>query len=346
MAEYDISLVKGNFVKKKLSFNGEQAVSSAIQSVYQNTRPVVYFLKGHGECNINDFTKLSGYSRLATTIRRDNIELKELLLAQHSEIPKDCSALVIAGPDRKLSNTEIGLLSEYLDKNGRMFLLIDPEVKTGLNTLLEKWGLRLSSGTAVGLTKTGRELVVEKYGEHQITDNFKNMITMFFRPRVLEPIETNENNGNAQIDKPRVSILAANTANGWLETNINQDPPKYEPGIDAPGPVAVAVAIEKGPVSGIDVEIKPTSIVVVGDSYFVSNDTIKTGIGGNIDFFMTSLNWLLERDMLMAIAPRIPSQIHLGMNRKQKKITDSVIIGVLPGLIALIGLMVWWQRRK
>ena len=63
-------------------------------------------------------------------------------------------------------------------------------------------------------------------------------------------------------------------------------------------------------------------------------------------FFMSSLNWLLEREMLMAIASRIPTKINLSMNRKQKQIANTVIIGALPGLIALIGLMVWGQRRR
>ena len=99
--EYDLAVVNGEIVKKMAGFKAEELLSSAIQSVTQSTWPTVYFLAGHGERDLED-TKPSGYSDLARVMRRDNMEIKPLFLAEHRGIPKNCSALVVAGPDRRL----------------------------------------------------------------------------------------------------------------------------------------------------------------------------------------------------------------------------------------------------
>jgi hypothetical protein len=62
--------------------------------------------------------------------------------------------LVAAGPDRRFSRAETDILSEYLNRNGRLLALIDAGTDTGLEELLHDWGVRLGSDTAVGMTLT------------------------------------------------------------------------------------------------------------------------------------------------------------------------------------------------
>lgn len=326
--------------KKLASYKAEQALSSAIRNVTQTGKPVVYFIAGHGERDINDYSRHSGYSAIARIMRRDNIELRTLFLAENSRIPVDCSALVIAGPDRKYSDAESKIVSGYLEKSGKAMFLVDPAVQTGLNGLLKDWGVNLCPEVAVGLTLTGRELVVNTYGDHPITRNLRNVTTMFYMPRCVEPIP------NEGADKPSLTVLATNTDDGWGETKLEQDPPRYNPGSDVPGPVPIAVAAERGPRSRIDVEVDPSKLVVIGDSAFVSNGALRTGVGGNKDFFMSALNWLLERESLMRISPRRPMELKPEMTRRQWINARLILIGGIPGLFILIGIVVWFNRRK
>lgn len=331
--------------KKKVAFMGEVAFSSAIQNITQSAAPIVYFLAGHGERDVDDFSEQVGYSSIARAMRRDNVILKVLRLAEHREVPQDCAAIVIAGPDRKLSSVEAGMLSDYLNKSGRILFLADPATTTGLEELMEKWGVRFSSGVVVGLTLRGRELVVTNYGDHPITRKIKNLMTMFYMPRCMKIVEKG-GSGEVQADKPSVTVLASNSEQGWEELNLNQAPPKYDEGVDIPGPNAVAVAIEKGAVSGIDIQLKPTRVVIIGDSDFVSNGTLKDGIGGNVDFFLSAVNWLVEREDIMAIAPKLPGRIELGMTQDQQRIAFAILVLGLPVLSALLGIGVWIRRRQ
>lgn len=343
ISDYEINISGRSATQKRSAFRGEQTFSSAIQSVALAARPVVYFLSGHGERDINDFGRQSGYSRLATVMRRDNIEVKTLILADRDGVPSDCSLLIIAGAEKKLAQSELDLLSTYLKKNGRMLLLLDPALDTGLDALMADWGVKLDQDVVVGRTIKGRDLVIYEYGVHPITRNMGKIVTMFYMPRSVEPVEGSSE--DAPADRPRATVLAF-TSEGWADMNLKESPPRFQSGVDRPGPVSVALAVERGAVAGIEVELKPTRLVVIGDSYFVSNGALEEeAVGGNIDFFMSCANWLLEREELMAISPRIPDEIRLDMDSSQIRLLFIVIIALIPSLAALAGFAVWIVRR-
>lgn len=332
--------------RQKASFLAEQMFSSALQTLSQEQRPVVYFLTGHGERDLDDFGRNAGYSSLARALRRDNIDVRPLRLTAATGVPSDCSALVVAGPDRRLSDAEVEMIATYLQKSGRAFFLIDPVVSTGLEMLLSSWGVHLAEDVAVGLTLTGRELIVTEYGEHPVTRRMRGITTAFYMPRVIEPTDWVRRNGvYAPADKPRVTVLAGNTAEGWAESDLSQSPPRFDAGEDRPGPVPVVLAVELGTVSPIDLQLRPTRLVVAGDSYFVSNGALQSGVGGNLDFFMGALNWLLEREALMAIAPKDPQRVTLDMNRDQLRLLLAVLAAGIPGVMAALGVLVWVKRR-
>lgn len=349
MVDYDVDFRRlmstGQAVKRRVGFRGEQAFSSAIQSVMQARSPKVYFLTGHGERDITDYSKTAGYSQLARIMRRDNMELEVLLLAQHRAVPEDASALVVAGADRQLSREEINAVAQYLDRNGRLMLLVDPTVTTGLEPLLKEWGVELANDVVVDpqQTWTGRELCVMEYGPHPVTRRLAKTATMFYLPRSIRPLASVASVDTA--DRPRVFPLASCSEAGWAEMNLEQSPARFDPDVDQRGPVPVAVAVERGPVSGIEVEIKPTRLVIIGDSDFVCNSALEGGVGGNVDFFMCGMNWLVEREALMAIAPKDSGTLRLDMNRRQMRLVFLALVVVGPAIVALIGVLVWLRRK-
>jgi len=346
LAEYDMLMTtERKFQKKRTAFTGEQAISSAIHSVTRLRKTKVYFLAGHGEREVEDHGRHSGYSGMARILRRENVDIATLRFAGTGRVPEDCSALVIAGPDRRLSQAEAEMISAYLERNGRVFFLADPAIETGLDGLLADWGVALGDDIVVGLTLTGRELVVKEYGDHPITAGLRNVMTMFYMPRAIEPIAELAGTARAPADKPRVQVLAASTRDGWFEADLDQTPPRFDVEVDRPGPAPVAVAVEKGPVGGIEVEIRPTRMVVIGDSDFVSNGALRSGVGGNKDFFLAALNWLLERDELMAVSPKFPGELRLDMSPRQMTVARLLIVVGMPCLAAALGLVMWRKRR-
>jgi len=340
------ALMKGepSVTRRRTGFRGEQVFSSALLSVAELETPVVYFLAGHGEHAVDDYTEQAGYSGIARIMRRDNMDIRPLLMAEHGGVPEDCAAVVVAGPDRRLSRAEVDAFSDYLEKNGRLLVLSDAGTETGIEDLLRAWDVRLGADVVAGLTLTGRELFVNDYGEHPITARFKGVTTMFYRPRSVEPAS-----GGSEVsaaDKPKARVLARSSDRGWSDADIEQMPPRFDPGPDRAGPIGVAVAVEKGSISGIDVELRPTRLVVVGDADFVSNGALRRGVGGNVDFFMGAVNWLLERESLLGISPKAPGVLQLDMDSRQLRLALLSMLFGVPALVTVVGLCAWNSRRR
>jgi len=330
----------------KTEFEGEREFSSAILSLMDSRRPVVCFVKGHGEREVDDFTKGSGYSDISRALRFENIDVRSIRLTDETGIPADCDLLILAGPRKTLHRSETASLSTYLKTKHSMMVLLDSGQSSGLEQLMAEWGISLPDETVLDTTSglsallgTGEELYLQSFGAHPITANLADM-TMIL-PRPVLPLEAvSPPSADGHDDKPRVTMLVASSESSWSKTDA-ATPPRYDPAVDRKGPVPVAFAVERGPAAGVNVELKPTRIVVVGDSDFIANSQCS---GANEDFFINSANWLLERQNLVAVGPKSYEQSSLLMNETQMWWTFMIIVVAIPAASALAGIAVWLLR--
>lgn len=321
------------------AFRGEQLFTSAIYALTQATRPTVHFIQGHGERSPFDFARRSGYSRIAARLRDENLDVETLALGEARSVPNHCALMIIAGPTEEFAPFEIALLRDYLNRKGRLLLLLDARTKTGLEPLLLEWGAVLGDDVVVDATRTlsGRELYLTRYPEHPITASLQNFASVLYLPRSIRALPF-----TAGGDKPVISELATCSAAGWAEFNPDDPSVHLDPQVDIPGPVPVAVAIERGPVPGVHVQIRPTRLVVIGDSDFASNGGLT---GANADLFLNSANWLLDRNELLALAPKTFDELQLVMDSRQLRGLFWIVVVLLPGIVAGFGFGMAWRRK-
>jgi hypothetical protein len=284
----------------------EQGLTSAIHGLARETVPVVYFLGGHGERNPDDYGDFVGYSEIAGALRDSPAEVRSLTLEAPGGVSNDCSLLVIAGPVRSFTPWEVGRIRDYLALGGRLMVMIDAGVETGLESLLEEWGVKVGGGFVVdqrggvvvpldkGRAATGMgEVLLTTYGLHPVTRGMGVLVSTLTMPR---PVEPGDGAASAritdQIDRPQAVRLALTSRKSWMETDTERQPPQYNEGYDRQGPLSVAVAVEKAGRSAIKMDIRPVRLVVIGDSQFAANRCLT---GGNRLLFMNAAGWLLER---------------------------------------------------
>ena len=345
------SLTGGNSMvvrKRRIGFRGEQAISSALYSLTRGSNPVVYFLQGHGERPIDEFKTRLGFGIIVREMQRDNIEVRPLLLSGAGAIPEDCDALVIAGPRTHLAQNEREIIKSYLDKNGRLLAMVDPGQEGGLSPILNEWGVVLDNDLVVAREKTvtGRELMVSDYGAHPITKPLNGIFCVFYLPRSVNPLAPPKDGSVLAADRPKVTILAGTGMDGWAEHDFTQNPFRYDEDQDRAGPIPIAVAVERGVVSRIDMELQPTRLVVIGDTDFASNIAIENAGGGNSDLFLNSINWLLARETLMAISPKSPLNVRLQMDQGQIRTAYLLVVALIPLVVAMIGVLIWIRRSR
>lgn len=109
----DVSVVSAEFC-------AENYFTGAMKSVVDGVQPTVYFLEGHGERPLSDYTKL------VANLGNYNYGAKTLNLMNAEAVPEDACIVVAAGPMRDLSEAEYHKLCDFLENGGNLSLLMTP----------------------------------------------------------------------------------------------------------------------------------------------------------------------------------------------------------------------------
>ena len=322
---------------RRMVFRGEQVLTSAIWSVTRQKRPVVYALQGHGERSMQDYDEVSGCSQAMRLLGHDNINVKSIYLSEETRVPEDADALLLLGPKGALLPYEVGLISDYMSRDGRLLMLVDSQEETGLEGWLEGWGVHIGKRMTNG--SRGQRVVVKRYGELLTKRGMTGLISVLMSPHCLNLDGLGDGELNA--GQARVwSLIEAETESDYV------DPAGVAVGDDsvfAPPLCVLAFAAERG---GTEMETGVASerLVVIGDSDFISNSLLGRGYQGNRDLFLWSMNWLLERPELMASDSREESVFQLGLGVEDWRWLGWYIVMGLPTLLLFAGLLVRLKR--
>lgn len=86
------------------------------------------------------------------------------------------------------------------------------------------------------------------------------------------------------------------------------------------------------------------TLLVIGDSDFSNNRY--TNFSGNGDFFLNAVSWLAEEEQLISIRPKERKNTPIQMTQSIGSTIFIMGIIVFPGLIAAMGIRIWWRRRR
>jgi ABC-type uncharacterized transport system involved in gliding motility auxiliary subunit len=86
------------------------------------------------------------------------------------------------------------------------------------------------------------------------------------------------------------------------------------------------------------------TLLAVGDSDFSNNRYIN--FSGNGDFFLNAISWLAEEEQLISIRPKKRKNTPIQMTQSLGSAIFIMGIIVFPGLIATVGIRIWWRRRR
>jgi ABC-type uncharacterized transport system involved in gliding motility auxiliary subunit len=351
---------------EKVTTIGEREITGAVIRAVTGEQRKLYFVQGHGEKDPagNDG---SGYAGLAGLLKGDNIVVEPLVLTQHKDVPQDATVVAVVGPTADFLDMEIEALRRYLDRGGRLLLMLDPAIGdrdqplTKLVGLAKEWGVDVGSDVVLDLsgrsTSATFAVAAPPYPSHPITTGFR-VSTVFPLVRSVTPA-ANPPTGKT-IDRLIETAPAA-----WAETDVKQLRAGAEPTLnteagDKQGPVAMAVTVTTPAPESADADKadankadaakneppKPpqTRIAVIGDSDFGSN--AYAGNVGNADFFMNTVNWLTAQENLIAIRPREPGDSRLTITPQQMNMVWWFSVLLMPAAIVLAGIYAWTRRRK
>lgn len=333
---------------EKTAFKGEQAITAAILDVSSPAKKKIYFLTGHGEMSIDDVSPDRGLSTLQGELELRNFAVESIDLAQQPEIPADAAVLVIAGPQGRYDPLEEELIRQYLStRAGRVLALLPPLHPHGLDNLLFDWGILaddvlIYDRSRAGQSETG-DLILPALAEHPVSQSLlSGKIPLRFGPsRSVRP-----DPGRALDSNLVVTPLIATTEQAWGERNYRERAvPVYNEGIDLPGRLTVVTASERVTArNNLPFSVPGGRFVAFGSADWIANGRL--GTIGNLSLFMSAVNWTTDRDIDLNVPARPVSRFQLSLTQQQLQRLRYSLIFALPGIAALLGLVVYWTRRN
>ena len=319
---------------RRTHFVGEQLFTSAIAAVTHGRQTKVGFVIGHGEHKASDTGGQWGYSKFANILQQKDLNLQEIPLTGTNSIPADCRMLIVAGPRTPYSRDELAKLREFVGTGGSLFTLFNfysLQRPTGLENFLADYdfeiGFNQVSDSKNEQSGQGGLLLVDDLGSHPITKPILGSRLQMLLPRSVGFPEA-END-----ESPPGSILAHSSDAGQAVGQIQGNKGSVEREGKIPLIAAKLHANDGQP---------PARLVVAGDSLFLGNSAIEAG--ANRDFASLAVNWLLEREHLLAIAPRTVTEYRIDLSRAEMTSITWLLLLVLPGGTLGLGLL-WWRRQ-
>lgn len=313
------------------SFDGEGAITSAIDYVVSEDLPQLYVLEGHGEMDLP--------STFSEQLGKENMEASQLSLLTVDTIPEDADCIVIYSPDSDISTEEKDMLADYVTGGGKLLVMAGPTEDDGLEnlySLLSDYGVEAQEGIVVEADRMHYAfqrpyILLPDMSSHAITDSLieENYYPIMPTSRGLVV--------NGSYDNGTVTELLTTSYDSFSKI-AGYDLSTYdkEEG-DIDGPFAVAVSIESS---------NDGKIVWFASSGFLDDMYNAYSSGANVDMAMNALSSLIGEREAIAIRSKSLNYNYLTISESTGSLLKVTMIGVFPLCYLGIGIYVVLRRRR
>ncbi len=326
-------------------FQGEAAFTSALLTMSDTSHLVFYFTEGHGEKDINN-PQPEGYHTFKDMLEKENYTVKTVNLLKDGKVPADAAGIAVVGPAKAFQASEADLLDKYLKQGGKLVLCVDllDSVSrrvisdTGLSPILRDFGVKLGTDVAIDETSflpPNASAVFPQYVSHPIDEKLSqsHIPTLMVFNRSVQKIEPILKNVTQ-------TVFLQTTDKGWGVNNIKEKP-VFHPGVDAKGPISMAIACEWLLPDGSG---KKSRLVVFGNSTFFSNQFV--GTLGNLDMALNTFGWLAEQENKISIHPKEEENRSLTLTNVSMSFIFYIAVIIIPLGALIAGFVIWYRRRS
>ena len=360
----------------------ETDIANGILRVAQGIQQTVCFLAGHGEpdpFSLESHDHLEGtadhahglgtqfviherhgMAKARHSLEAMNYAVKKVSLVMGGESLAGCAVLVVAGPRTALLASEVETIDRFITEGRNALFLLDPFVRSGLEPVLAKLGVILDDDMVIdGASHFWADVsspAVTSYNRHQITTDLP--LTFFPGARSLSPTPQ-------KVADTVVRPLINSSRKSFGESDRKRA--DFDPETDLKGPLTIMVFVNKDPnyVSATQAVVRKlletpgeqtpvkekksatsstsSRIAVIGDSDFATNSFFH--VLGNGRLFLNTINFLAIQENLIGLEPRTHDLPRVNLTNRQMKGTFFLSIVLIPALMAVIGIAVWWRQR-
>ena len=311
------------------SFDGEGAVTSAIDYVVTEELPQLYILEGHGEAELS--------SVLSDQIEKENMETTTFSLLNEDSVPEEADCVLIYGPTSDISAEEKDMLSEYVTGGGKLMVLAGPSKEGSLEnlySLLADYNVEVTDGVVV---ESDREhyafqapyILLPDIGESSITKPLIDENYYAIMP-IAQGLTVRDTSG-AVTELLTTSETAYSKMAGYdISTYEKEDG-------DIDGPFALAVSVDCG---------NEGQIVWFASANLLDDMYNSYSSGANLDLGMNTLSSLMGEREAVAIRSKSLSYNYLTISESTSSFLKVLMIGGFPLAFLGAGIYTIVSRRR
>ncbi|MEO6996396.1 MAG: ABC transporter, partial [Lacunisphaera sp.] len=166
-------------------------------------------------------------------------------------------------------------------------------------------------------------------------------------PVIVSPaaLVVSDDLGRSANDGLTVKKLVLTSDKAWGESDFRSGTPfAYTPGQDLKGHLGVMVISERTqPANNLPLSVRGGRLAVFGTPDIVTNNRIFTI--GNLNLFLATVDWAADRDTKLNIPVRPIERFKLSLSQEELMHLRLGLLLVVPGVVALLGFVVYWTRR-
>ena len=312
-------------------FDGEGAITSAIDYVTSDEHPQVYLLEGHGEGELPE-----GF---AQQLEKENLETQSLSLLNVDAIPEDADCLLIYAPQSDLSAEEAELLTDYVADGGKLLVCagaVEAGLLEDLYSLLAEYGVTAHDGVVIDPDRAHYAfgypyVLMPDRNSSPITDSLIEENYFPILPLAIG-LTVGEDTGAGTVTE----LLTTSEASYSKAAGYALDTYDWEEG-DLEGPFAVAVSIQ---------DAGSGEIVWFASDQFLADEYNALSSGADQDLAMNALSGLIGESETLAIRSRSLSYHYLTIHDAAASLLQLLMVGAFPLLFLGIGIYVVLRRRR
>jgi ABC-2 type transport system permease protein len=330
----------------------EREISAVLRKL-SGVTPVVAFITGHGEREITrpgdlDYSNfaISKYSRSA--LMNQGFDVVQLNLKESLEIPEHINILVIADMRNPMSDEEMKVISDYLDRGGNLFIFADVNRQKAMNPLLSKFGVKMLDNQLVQpFGDYYPDLVLSKNTAEgaKLFDGFGHS---FNKRRVSMPGCVALVPSDIQTEYTLTPILTTKEKGAWIEIdqkNVREESVVCNPAAGEKEQLYVtAYAAER------KLGDRTQRVLICGDADCVSNVELTISRNGyssaNFNWIIQGFRYLTNGEFPIEI-PEIPNKdITIKADVDDIPVIKFILTIFFPACMLLMGVGFWYFRRR
>lgn len=354
----------------------ESSLANVLQRLSRGASRLVVFLEGHDERQ-PFVTQSTGMSQLTNLLKNSGFNIQPHSLVRTQSLPDETSLLVIAAPKQDLLEGEVAIIKKYVQQGGNLLWLHEPGSLHGLGLIEETLGLKIDEGTLVDANEELRDLLGIKHPAVIPVVNYNGAgVSKAMTQQTLFPFATSINRDEELESDWNYEDFLLSLPTSWLEVDELAGDVVFESDTgDKPGPLVIGVSLSRRLKQGqalieelaeeriesdqttqpdkqsteasnqpLSEPSKQQRVIVVGDSDFMLNAFV--GQVGNLDLSISIFNWLVADDNLVAIKAISAPDTRLNLEPIWLYSIGLFFLIILPLLLVLMGVMIWYLRRK